>query len=71
MTRRTRFLAALFGTALAASSWLAYHHGGEATRGKRQRRFARAVDPILRRAERESDADATEYPAAWGPRRVA
>lgn len=70
MTRRTGLLAMIFGT-LAASSWLAYHHGGEPSSRRRARRFAAAVDPILRRAERESDTDATEYPAAWGPRRVA
>lgn len=70
MTRRTGFLAMLFGTAIAASSWLAYHHGGEPSRGKRAKRLKRVVDPIVRRADREA-AEGTEYPAAWGPRRVA
>jgi hypothetical protein len=70
MRRRTGLLAALFGTALAASSWLVYRHEGAVERrGKRARRFAQAVDPVLRRAER--DGEATEYEAGWGPRRVA
>lgn len=69
MRARTGLLAALFGT-LAASSWLAYHHGGEASRGKRAKRLKRVVDPIVRRADREA-AEGTEYPDAWGPRRVA
>ncbi len=69
MTRRTGFLTLLFG-GLAASSWLVYRHEGTVERkGKRARKFAQAVDPILRRAERE--VEGTEFSRDWTRRGAA
>ena len=72
MRRALQSLAlALGGGICATSAWLVYSHGGQPGRGARARKFARAVDPILRRADREA-AEGTEYLTEWtGPRRVA
>ena len=71
MTRRTGWLAALLGTAIAASSWLVYRPERVRPRRSKSAEINRLIDPILARAARDADADGTEYTATWGPRRVA